>query len=245
MDENTGRLFSQRELFRMAHDANGNAYLLKSIPPAKRRKQMDDNMHLMAGMEFEKGFPKLKPYTGTTDFHLVAYSDRKNCPSQLAALHFFLDDYRFRNAVWYNLERTTYSISGFSHMFTPDLSLWCNLQTEYYNLKNIYRTRFVGAYWSLCGFHVIPTASWGGLQSFSYCFLGLPSKSIIAVSAMGVRKNAAAFDLWLYGLNRLILEKSPILLLIYGEEFDIPQITTPVKFLSTFVTKHFRNEKSK
>ena len=48
-----------------------------------------------------------------------------------------------------------------------DLSLWRDLPTDFYNRENVFRTRFVGAYWQICGYSVIPTASWGNLSSFS------------------------------------------------------------------------------
>lgn len=234
-------LFSKKELFRLAHDARGNSNLLKLIPPVNRRKMMDDNMHLMKGMRFENGYPIINPYNGPTDFTLTAFIDRKKAATSYSCVHFFLDDYRFRDAVWYNLERTTYEISVFDFAFTPDLSLWKNLKTEHYNQKNLYRTRFIGAYWQLCGFDgVIPTASWGGLESFSYCFYGLPSNSIIAVSAMGARRDIASYNLWCYGIKRLVSEKQPTLILIYGEPFELPEIGTHYQFLPTFVTKHFR-----
>lgn len=243
MDEENSSLFSKKELWRMAHDARGNSYLLKTIPQAKRRKIMDDNMHLMDGMSFSNGYPILKAYNGPTDFSLISFTDRKKiCPDN-TIIHFFLDDYRFRDAMWYNLEYSAYSISKFDYVFTPDFSLWRNLQTEYYNQKNIYRTRFVGAYLTLCGFTVIPTASWGGLQSFSYCFEGLPENSVIAVSALGARKDPSSWRLWTYGITRLVEEKHPTLILIYGEEFNIPEIGIPVKFLPSFISKHFRNDK--
>lgn len=233
-------LFSKKELFRLAHDANGNSLLLKKIPYTKRKKLMDDNMHLMEGMRFHNGYPIIEPYIGSSDFSIVAFNERNKQEHTNSCLHFFLDDYRFRDAVWYNLERITYEISTFDYVFTPDFSLWKNLKTEFYNQKNLYRTRFVGAYWQLCGFNVIPTASWGGLESFAYCFEGLPENSIIAVSAMGARQNKAAYDLWCYGIRRLVLEKKPILILIYGEPFEVPETGTPYKFLPTFVSKHFR-----
>lgn len=234
-------LFSKKELYRLAHDAKGNSFLLKTLPPIKRRKLMDDNMHLMKGMRFQNGYPLLHPYKGTTDFNITAFNERNRCIiTSTSCLHFFLDDYRFRDAVWYNLERITYEISLFDYLFTPDLSLWQKLETEYYNQKNTYRTRFIGAYWQLCGFNVIPTASWGGLESFSYCFNGLPENSVIAVSAMGARVNNDSYNLWCYGIKRLIIAKHPELILIYGEPFDVPEIETPYKFLPTFVSKHFR-----
>ena len=241
MDYFNYSLFSKKELFRMAHDAKGNSNLLNAIPSTKRRKLMDDNMHLMSGMTFENGYPVLDPYKGTIELRPIAYSNKSESPKKFDILHFFLDDYRFRDAVWYNLERTTYVISPYDYLFTTDLSLWCNLRTEFFNQMNIFRTRFIGAYWQMCGFNVIPTASWGGLESFSYCFMGLPEQSVIAVSAMGARKNNKAFDLWCYGIDRLINEKRPTQVLIYGEEFDIPGLKTPVHFLPTFISKHFRN----
>lgn len=245
MDKNDLSLFSKKELWKMAHDARGNSYLLKTIPKVKRRKIMDDNMHLMEGMPFSKGYPVLRPYNGPTDFSLVSFSDRNRGSFENTAVHFFIDDYRFRDAIWYNLEHSAYSISKFDYVFTPDFSLWRNLKTEYYNQKNLYRTRFVGAYLTLCGFNVIPTASWGGLESFSYCFTGLPEESIIAVSAMGARADQQSFDLWCYGIERLIIEKSPTLLLIYGEEFEVSGINVPIKFLPTFISNHFRHGKAR
>lgn len=153
-------LFSKKEMYRLAHDKYGRSFLQKEMPPIKRRKMMDDNMHLMRGMRFENGYPLNAPYTGRTDFSLVAFNERKKCRhTNNACLHSFIDDYRFRNLIWYNLERITYEISPFDYLFTPDLSLWRNLKTEFYNKKNIFRTRFVGAYWQMCGFNVIPTAS--------------------------------------------------------------------------------------
>lgn len=227
----------------MAHDARGNSLLLKMIPERKRRKIMDDNMHLMEGMEFENGFPKLKPYIGPTDFSIVPYTERRKYKGIGQALHFFLDDYRFREPVWYNLDYTTYAISNYDYVFTPDLSLWRNLKTDFPNKKNIFRTRFIGAYWQLSGFEVIPTASWGGLDSFSFCFSGLPYGSVIAVSAMGSRANDFAFTRWCYGLRRLEEDRHPILILVYGDEVEIPGLSTPVQFLPCFISTHLRNGK--
>lgn len=144
MEEDELNLFSKKELFKMAHDAKGNSYLLKLMPPTERRKIIDANMHLIGGMSFQNGYPMIKPYTGTTDFEIVGYNERKKCHGTNTCLHFFLDDYQFRDAVWFNLERVTCDISTFDYVFTPDFSLWKNLQTEIYNQNNVYRTRMVG-----------------------------------------------------------------------------------------------------
>ena len=236
-------LFSDKELYLMSHNPRGRSYQIDSLPEKAKRKIIHENMHLMGGMTFTStnSFPQMDAYTGSTDFTAVPYTSWKRCDGTDQAAHFFLDDFRFRDAVWCNLERTTCSLSKFDYLFTPDFSLWKNLPTEFPNKENIYRTRFVGCLWQLCGYNVIPTASWGGLNSFAYCFEGLPERSVIAVSGMGSQKSSDAFNLWCHGLRCLELQKAPILILVYGPEVVIPDLHTPVKFIPDYISTHFRN----
>lgn len=235
-------LFTTKDLYVMEHTENGRSRRFDHIPKCQRRKKIHENMHLMEGMTFTSnlGYPQMAPYTGTTDFISVSYEERKKHDGKNEALHFFLDDYRFRDAVWCNLEYTTFSISKFDYVFTPDLSLWRDLPTDFYNRENVFRTRFVGAYWQICGYSVIPTASWGNLSSFSYCFEGLPMCSVIAVSGMGNRKSVDAFNLWCYGLRRLEEAKKPILIIVYGEEVEVQGLHTPLKFVPCFIKTRLR-----
>lgn len=239
-----GWLFESKELYKLEHTPDGKSYRTTQIPKRYRRKVIYDNMHLMGGMKFTTAhsLPQMLPYTGRTDFETVLYSDRKGHSGKNEALTFFLDDYRFRDPLWCDLERTTFSISHFEFFFTPDFSLWRDLPTEYYNLQNIFRTRFVGLFWQLRGFKTIPTYSFGGLQSFNYCLEGLPSESVIAVCGLSNRKDLQAYNIWCYALRRLEEEKHPTLILVYGPKIDIPGLHTPVKFLKDFISKQFRNE---
>ncbi|MBQ9174380.1 MAG: DUF4417 domain-containing protein [Bacteroidales bacterium] len=236
-------LFSLKEIYYMEHISNGKAIELCNIPTKRRRKMVYNNMHLLGGMTFTTTnlcCPQLEPYTGATDFVSVSYGERKKHDGKNEALHFFSDDYRFRDAVWCNLEYTTYDISKFDYVYTPDFSLWRDLPTDFYNRESIYRTRFIGAYWQKCGFNVIPTASWGDLASFSYCFDGLPMHSVLAVSGMGNRRNHDAFNRWCYGLRRLEESKAPIQIIVYGEEVDIQGLHTPIKFVPCFIQEKLR-----
>jgi len=235
-------LFSRKDLYLMEHTKSGVSRRIASIPPKLRRRQIYDNMHLIEGLSFTplKRFPQMEAYNGPTDFISVPYTERKKHDGKNQALHFFLDDYRFRDAVWCNLEHTTFEIYKFDFCYTPDLSLWKNLPTDHYNIENIYRTRFIGAYWQHCGYTVIPTASWGDLNSFSYCFEGLPENSIIAVSGMGCRRCQDSFNRWCYGLRRLEDSKNPTLILVYGEELNVPGLHTPMKFIPDFITTKLR-----
>jgi hypothetical protein len=234
-------IFDRKELFRLEHTPSGKSYRTANIPRRHRRKVIYNNMHLMEGMTFtQTGYPMMSPYTGTTDFEVIPYSEWRKHDGHNQALMFFLDDYRFRDAVWYNLEQTTYNIGHYDYFFTPDFSLWRNLPTEFYNQQNTFYTRFVGAYWQLSGLSTIPTASWGALNSFSYCFEGLPSNSVIAVCGLSNRKDNQAYNIWCHGLRRLEQEKHPTLILVYGPEIEVPDLKTPLKFIPGFISKRFR-----
>ena len=119
-------LFSKKEMYLMEHTINGRSTRIEFLPKMVRRRRMYENMHLMDGMTFtsRNHIPQLLPYNGTVDFELVAYSDWRKNSGKNQALHFFLDDYRFRNQLWYNLELTSYTISKFDYYFTPDYSMW-------------------------------------------------------------------------------------------------------------------------
>lgn len=240
--ENT--LFTRKEMYVMEHTKNGRSTIIENLSVKKRRKTMHENMHLMEGMTFTSGnhFPQLAPYTGTVDFELVAYNDWKKNTGVNQALHFFLDDYRFRNQLWYNLDQTTFAIRNYDYYFTPDFSMWVDLPTDFYNKESVFRTRFVGALWQQkCGYNVIPTGSWGNRDSFRYCFEGLPENSVIAVCGTGHHHCSAAEMLFNYALRELEDQKNPTLILVYGEEEDIPGLSTPVKFLPCFIQKKFKN----
>lgn len=240
--EKTNSLFSRKDLYMIEHTKNGRSIYMDRKPMRQKRKQIYDNMHLMNGLTFTPilHFPQMQAITEIPDFESIPFTERNKHTGKNQAVHFFLDDFKFRDAVWCNLENTTMSIWKYDYCFTPDLSLWIDLPTDFYNSQNVWRTRFIGAYWQQCGFNVIPTASWGDLNSFSYCYEGLPMYSIIAVSGMGNMKSDAAFNRWCYGIHRLEEMKKPILILVYGKELEIPELHTPIKFIPDFISTKLR-----
>lgn len=229
-------------MYPIEHNPQGRKWDIAMASIKHKRKKIHENMHLIEGITFTQDhqYPQMAPYNGTTDFKAVSYKMREKHNGKNEALHFFLNDPEFRNAVWYNLEHTTKSIEKFDIVFTPDFSLWRDLPTDFYNKVNVFRTRFVGAYWQHCGYNVIPTASWGDLASFAYCFQGLPPNSVIGVSGMGNRRSADAFSRWCYGLRRLEEAKSPTLIIVYGEEVEVQGLQTELKFIPCFIQERLR-----
>ena len=238
-------LFTKKQLYLMECQKREYNQIPKRRNSARERMLTFNNMHLTEGMTFTPThhFPIIEPYTGSTDFELYAYSRRKGLSGENQALHFFAYDCTFDNAVWRNLESTTYNVRNFDYLFTPDYSLYVDEQLTHQNIEFTYRTRFAGAYWQQCGFNVIPTASWGNANSFSYSLEGLPKGSVLAVCGTGNKRCASSFELWKYAIRRIEAELLPIVILVYGEPVEVSGIHTPLKFIPDHISKTFRKWK--
>jgi hypothetical protein len=68
--------------------------------------------------------------------------------------------------------------------------------------------------------NTIPVVQWRDKKSFSFCFLGIPKGSVIAISTMGVRTNAISLSLWKEGMKEAIKQIEPEAILLYGESID-------------------------
>ncbi|MCC8070281.1 MAG: DUF4417 domain-containing protein [Bacteroidales bacterium] len=216
---------------------------MMKLSPKIRAKAEYNNRHLINGMHLTQryGFPILSPCIEYPDLDFVPYSSRNERGKEGYGVHFFEDDYRHSIPIWNRLDQITYYLRNRPCLFTPDLSLYVGPHVAL-NISSIYRSRFVGAFWNLCGYTVIPTASWGDVDSFSYCFDGLPYDSIIAVCGTGVIKNNGALELWYTGLSELERRTHPLAIIVYGEERDVPGIHTPVKFIPPYSKLKFKNK---
>ncbi len=243
MQEETLPLFSPKERYWVTHTASGKNVRFAELPEREQRKKKYENMHLMTGMKFtvENKMPLVEPYTGGLDFDVVSYTDRGKHDGAGEAVHFFLYDYEI-SSVWNKLERVTHSLYKYDYLFAPDFSLFVD-DDRYHQLnkQDVYRSRFIAAYWQLCGYQVIPTASWGDVNSFKYCFEGLPENSVIAVCGIGHDQDNAHKTLWRVAVNRLIEMKKPTTLIVYGgKEEEYLQLPVKVKYIPDFINQHLR-----
>lgn len=233
-------LFGAKEMYRLSCTKTGKIKFPDSLSTTQIKKLTENNMHMTVGVECsEHGFPILEPYRGTLDYDFVAYGNHHKLDGKGSAIHFFVDDYKFSKACDENLDQTTFKLLNFDCLFTPDYSLYVDMPIQM-NMHNIYRSRFAGAFWRKHGFDVIPTASWSDADSFSYCFEGLPSHSVIAVCGTGVKWCSASYQLWQYGMRALEETLSPTTIIVYGSGMEVPGLQTPIVFIQDVISKKFR-----
>lgn len=164
------------------------------------------------------GIPDLRHEpTGPLPAWLVPYRTRirANEPPDEGAVHFFLHDYRFET-VWSRPVKALTALAPYSTLLTPDFSL-CRDWPLMLQMWNVYRSRWCGRFWQENGFRVIPTVSWSTVESYDFCFLGLPRRGLVALSAVGVRpEDLLAFQLFLDGFREMVRRLEPMAVLSYG-----------------------------
>lgn len=154
---------------------------------------------------------------------------RMDAAANDGALHFFIDDYHFEK-VWSRPESTYERVAEVGAALSPDFSLWRDMPRAM-QIWQVYRSRWCAAFWQHLGVEVVPTVTWGGTDTFEFTFDGLPCRSTLAISMVGVRKDGR--ELFLKGLKELVSRFEPTMLLCYGKLLANVEPGCPVTFYPT------------
>lgn len=148
---------------------------------------------------------------------LVPFSRRFQHVWKGAFLHCFSDDYVFDGpgGLWWSTERHKRILSDFAGTLSPDYSVYSDAG-KIPQMWNVYRSRLLGCQFQSWGINVIPTVSWGREETFEFCFDGLPSRSVLAVSTVGVMRSAFSRKIFERGFAEMCNRKSPELVVLYG-----------------------------
>lgn len=189
---------------------------------AKKKRILNLQWHNGFATEGLEGFPLLKPFTGNLPEEFISFEER-NKRVYSYGIHGFLYDYKLESA-WRAPMQVVPCLQRYSCVIAPDFSVFVD-QSRALNVWNIYRNRWVSSFWQSKGIMTVPSASWGNVDSFDYCFDGLPENSIIAIGHMTTGKDRAYKKLYRLGVEALIERKHPVKLLVYGAPLDfIPDV---------------------
>lgn len=136
-------------------------------------------------------------------------------------VHFFVDDYQFVR-LWNKPDLYLPVLSRFSCVLSPDFSTYIDMPVAM-QIYNHYRKHWLAAYWQANGIRVVPTISWGLPDTFSWCFDGEPTNSVVAVSSVGTQKSKQSRELFLQGYREMLRRLNPTQIIFYGlvpEECD-------------------------
>lgn len=148
------------------------------------------------------------------EFIPMNYAMTERCPEE-KNLHCFVDDYQFTR--WWNSpDRYIPKLSKFRAVCSPDFSVYTDMPRAM-QIYNHYRRHWLAAYWQIHGLVVYPTVAWSDEHSYEWCFDGEPTNSVVAVSSVGVQRDAEARRLFLRGYEEMMARLTPTLVLFYGD----------------------------
>lgn len=174
-------------------------------------------------------------WTHTFDDYRTLVRKGRPIPSGLGLVNFFTDDYRFEQ-LWTDPKKFLTYMDRSHWATTPDFSLYTD-HPPAVHLWNVFRARYLGAFWQREGLKIIPTVGWAGPASYDYCFLGLPKRSTLAIATVGVLKNRTARILWECGYNEMVTRLKPTFVVCYGLFPDGFTTRVPHQILAPFHSK--------
>jgi gene 1 protein len=144
--------------------------------------------------------------------------------------------------LWVNPEKYIDILKEYECILSTDFSLYIDMPIAM-KIWNIYRSRLIGQLYQRQGIKVIPTISWAEIESFDYCFQGIPKNSIISISTIGVKKDKNALAIWEDGVNEMIKQIEPSTIIVYGGKVDYDFKNINVIYIDNKVTEQIKNIK--
>lgn len=134
------------------------------------------------------GFPELFPVKKpiNCDRWIDFETARSKRDTSFSGLHFFIDDYKFQ-CLWNSPKRYIDFLARRKCVVMPDFSMYVNFPPAL-QIYNKYRNHWLAAYYSINGVRIIPCVLCSGSDSFPWLFDGLPEKSVIAISDIGIAR---------------------------------------------------------
>ena len=192
----------------------------KNLPYGAERLKTDKGYNLDLVSRFDcgrDGFPKL-PTADANPAELQGFNYAKSTPSEQKrgkGCHFFIDDYQFER-LWNSPAQYLDVLRGYDCVLTPDFSLYMDMPDPMQQW-NRYRSAALGKYWADNGLSVVPTLSWAQPSSYAFCFKGIPKRSTVATSTVGVARDKDAQEAWRDGMREAMKRLEPSRVLLYGK----------------------------
>ena len=168
---------------------------------------------------------------------LISFNFCKSAKDFSPGVHFCIDDYQFER-VWKRPDAYLGLLRRFDCVVCPDFSVYTNMPYPM-KLWNIYRSRALGYWWQKEGLRVIPNVTFSDEGSYGYCFSGLPKRSTIFFSTVGVARDKEARELCIKGMGKMMKTLNPSRVLLLGSDlgFDFGKAE-----VASYSPKSFREE---
>lgn len=135
-----------------------------------------------------------------------------------AFCHFYLNDYLFER-IWRHPEKYVDTLRQYAGVIAPDFSTYTDMPYPM-QMWNVYRSRALAHYWQACGLDVIANIQFSDMRSMEWCFDGMPKRSVLALSSVGVSKNSSNRFAFKRGAEEACRVLEPTAVVCYGPQID-------------------------
>lgn len=189
-----------------------------------KKIKIDDDFqsYLVEGATFvgEAGIPMLMDTSDIeTPKDLISFRFCKNEKDRHKFVHFYIYD-KYFSSLLVETKKHLEVLRTFDGVITPDPTIMiggprCLQET------NVYFSRAIGFYLQKNGIPVIPNVRWGDPSTYSFCFLGIPRNSIVAISTLGAirrdsRDKNTKRNYFKRGLEAMLETINPRIIVVYG-----------------------------
>lgn len=152
---------------------------------------------------------------------LVPFSQRKRSRNKNDFICFYEHDIKFREILTHT-EDYVEELKQYAGVISPDCSLYLDAPLCV-QIASIYLNRAVGYYLSTQGIYVIPNIRWGDERTYTdelfgekVAFQGVDKHSIVSIGTYGQIKTAESKRYFREGLQAMLDELEPRVVLVYG-----------------------------
>ncbi len=152
---------------------------------------------------------------------MVPFSLRERSQDKSDFVCFYEHDINFREILT-NTEEYVDDLKRFPGIITPDCSLYIDAPLCV-QIADIYLNRAVGYYLSQQGIYVVPNIRWGDERTYKsdslgekVAFQGVDKHSIVSIGTYGQIKSAESKRYFREGLEEMLKELEPEVVLVYG-----------------------------
>lgn len=190
--------------------------------------KIDDgfNPELVSGAVFDGVFeiPRIaRPKEIIIPTMLIPFSERTRSESKTETIQFYEYDTKFAQ-ILSDVNEYLPELQKFAGVISPDFSLYRDMPFTL-QITNTYFNRAVGYYLQSHGSYVIPNIRWSDERSYTrmfgehevpLAFSGVEKHSIVSVGSYGCIKNRENRFYFEEGLNAMLNELEPEVVLVYG-----------------------------
>lgn len=159
-------------------------------------------------------FPCISP-TYDVPKRLIPFSKAVSCKDYNQWVHFYENDYLFER-LWRKPRKYLDILKRYQGVILPDFSLYRDMPFVM-QLWNIYRSRAIGHWLQINGIKVIPNIRFGDKRTYRICCDGIQKHCVIAVGALGNVKNLSNREIFFNGLDVVVHELQPSVIIVYGK----------------------------